>query len=74
MSEILARFSTPVACDAVWFQNEGTLWKFNSSTFSEDNQTSFWLRQYVHPSLNFTIVKYFEMWPNFGLWSVPVSK
>ena len=36
--KILVRFSTPVAFDALWFQNEGIVG--NTSTLSNDNWTS----------------------------------
>ena len=56
---------TPVAFDALWFQNGATCRKSNSCSLSENDWTSFWLRHFADSSPNFyTGVNYLEIWPN----------
>jgi len=51
--EILARFSTSVAFDALWLQNRATYRKSETYHWSDDDSSSLRLRNFASPSPNF---------------------
>jgi len=51
--DIWPRFSYPVAFHALWFQNEATCRKVETSAWSSGDFSSFWLRHLAHSFPNF---------------------
>ena len=75
--EIWTRFLTTVTFNTIWFQKWGTYRKSYTSTLSDDDWTSLWLRHFDNPSPKLSRgewVKYLEMWPKFSLWGAVISK